>query len=75
MLRKVREKIVRVCYESGVSPIEFNQGAWYLGFHSFRHFGDEALNKMPLEDLCKKLLETKEEKRGSDEGSLFNSVF
>ncbi|KKG18178.1 hypothetical protein EO98_19280 [Methanosarcina sp. 2.H.T.1A.6] len=32
----VREKIVDACSELGVSTIEFNQGAWYLGYNSFK---------------------------------------
>jgi len=31
----IREKIVNVCLELDISPIKFNQGAWFLGYHSF----------------------------------------
>ncbi|HWP30229.1 MAG TPA: hypothetical protein VNK96_00655 [Fimbriimonadales bacterium] len=36
-LKHVREAIIKRCNESRVSPIEFNQGAWYLGFHNLFH--------------------------------------
>ena len=29
-------KIVRYCLSTGISPIQFNQGAWYLGANSFK---------------------------------------
>lgn len=32
----VAERIVRGCQEVGVSPIKFNQGAWYYGAHEVR---------------------------------------
>lgn len=31
----LRQNIVNKCLESGISPIEFNQGAWYIGKNSF----------------------------------------
>ena len=31
----VREKIVEACLRLNVSPIKFNQGAWYVGYYSF----------------------------------------
>lgn len=31
----VRTNIVEACLKSDVSTIRFNQGAWYLGYHSF----------------------------------------
>jgi len=33
--KKVRINIVEACLKSDVSTIRFNQGAWYLGYHSF----------------------------------------
>ncbi|MFQ5834872.1 MAG: hypothetical protein ACE5HR_02980 [bacterium] len=36
LLHIVRKSIVESCNNIGVSPIEFNQGAWYIGFHSFQ---------------------------------------
>lgn len=35
-LNTVRKQIVKSCNGAGVSPIEFNQGAWYIGPHSFQ---------------------------------------
>jgi len=32
---EVRRRIVKACEKIGVSPIKFNQGAWYVGSHSF----------------------------------------
>jgi predicted house-cleaning noncanonical NTP pyrophosphatase (MazG superfamily) len=34
-LNIVREAIIKVCDDAKISSIEFNQGAWYIGFHSF----------------------------------------
>lgn len=34
-LKTVREAIIKHCDDAKVSSIEFNQGAWYIGFHSF----------------------------------------
>jgi len=34
-LKIVREAIIKVCDDAKISSIEFNQGAWYIGFHSF----------------------------------------
>lgn len=31
---KAREKILDKCKLAGVSPVQFNEGAWYLGTHS-----------------------------------------
>ncbi len=31
----LRGKIVDRCWEAGVSPVEFNQGAWYIGKNAF----------------------------------------
>jgi hypothetical protein len=31
---KIREKIVKACNENGISPLDFNSGAWYMGTHS-----------------------------------------
>jgi hypothetical protein len=31
----IKLKIVDVCFEYRISPIAFNQGAWYLGAHAF----------------------------------------
>lgn len=31
----IRQAIVAICKEHGCSPVEFNQGAWYIGTHSF----------------------------------------
>jgi hypothetical protein len=33
--RKVAEAIVTSCRVAGVSALRFNQGAWYIGAHSF----------------------------------------
>lgn len=35
LLKTVREAIIEHCDDAKVSSIEFNQGAWYIGFHSF----------------------------------------
>lgn len=32
----VRKNIVKACKESNVSTIKFNQGAWYMGYNSFK---------------------------------------
>jgi len=32
---KIRASIVALCDQENVSPLQFNQGAWYLGYHSF----------------------------------------
>ena len=32
--RIVREKIVEACLHLGLSPIKYNQGAWYIGYNS-----------------------------------------
>lgn len=34
----IREAIVAECLHQGISPIRFNQGAWYVGFHAFDLF-------------------------------------
>lgn len=34
-LEKARRVIVQRCKEAEVSPIEFSQGAWYIGVHAF----------------------------------------
>jgi hypothetical protein len=31
----IQRAIVKLCQEQGVSPLLFNQGAWYVGYHSF----------------------------------------
>jgi hypothetical protein len=31
----IRRGILKACREKGVSPIDFNQGAWYMGYHAF----------------------------------------
>lgn len=31
----IREAIVVECVQHGISPIQFNQGAWYIGSHAF----------------------------------------
>jgi hypothetical protein len=31
----IRRAIVSLCTEHGCSPVEFNQGAWYIGYHAF----------------------------------------
>jgi len=32
---EIREAIVTLCREHGVSPAQFNQGAWYMGYFAF----------------------------------------
>lgn len=31
----IRQKIVETCNRLGISSLKFNQGAWFLGYHSF----------------------------------------
>jgi hypothetical protein len=31
----IRSGILKACRDEGVSPIGFNQGAWYIGYHAF----------------------------------------
>lgn len=33
--QKIQQAIVNHCEAKGVSPILFNQGAWYVGYHAF----------------------------------------
>ncbi len=33
---EIREKIVKECLEAKVSPIKFNEGAWFIGHNSFQ---------------------------------------
>lgn len=32
-LREIKQAILKICNQFGVSPIKFNEGAWYVGFH------------------------------------------
>jgi hypothetical protein len=32
-LTQIKQAILRICDQFGISPIKFNQGAWYVGFH------------------------------------------
>ncbi len=31
----IRKGILKACRDEGVSPVVFNQGAWYMGYHAF----------------------------------------
>lgn len=48
-LKRVREAIIKKCNDAKISSIEFNQGAWYLGFHAFEILF-ENLDKLIIEE-------------------------
>jgi hypothetical protein len=35
---QIKQAILRICNQFKVSPIKFNQGAWYVGFHREKNF-------------------------------------
>lgn len=35
VLKNIKQIIIQKCNEAKISPIEFNQGAWYIGIHAF----------------------------------------
>ena len=51
---KIIEQIVEKCLELKISPIKYNQGAWYIG-RTYCHESSPACDQCPVGSDCPKV--------------------